>query len=569
MNVKEIKKNHFKEIGFYNEGKYCYLNSVIQCLFHEKGLMEKILNHLKGLKLNNNYIITKLIDLYNTYITTNENNLHILRFILFFGNKYPIFSEKKPQDAQEFMLYLLGCINDEINILTNSNDNFINNLFNLTIENKLKCNICSWESRNLEKTNNIVLDIPDINNTNVIQEMVNLKFFIVKYKNLNIKEFIPNSIPIEINKNYDIGYLKAIIASSFSNLDIQNENLLSILINEKKNLIKFFLIDDENVYPYFKKNNDIYFYYLINEEKNEIFDYNNLIFIYFSQIVNIDFIFFYQYPVPIKITNNQSFNDIHEEINNFIKKITKGEKKDYSINIFHNINDQGFFFKKTSPCPLCKNLDNKVKCCNLFNFFQKSEKIINLKKYFKENPVNLIIDIINYKLSLDNFQNIENINDKKNIIFDNIKYITLQDCLNYYNKEEKLLDFICEKCHNKGIIKKSSYINNNLPEYLLIKINRMFDSEPGKNPILNLISRKYQNKNDKFVSCPFNLEYFKKNIYNLYGIIDHVSSLGFWHYYAKCRNAEGKWFLLNDHRVNEIKNNIIEKDLYLLFYAKN
>lgn len=234
MNVKEIKKNHFKEIGFYNEGKYCYLNSVIQCLFHEKGLMEKILNHLKGLKLNNNYIITKLIDLYNTYITTNENNLHILRFILFFGNKYPIFSQKKPQDAQEFMLYLLGCINDEINILTNSNDNFINNLFNLTIENKLKCNICSWESRNLEKTNNIVLDIPDINNTNVIQEMVNLKFFIVKYKNLNIKEFIPNSIPIEINKNYDIGYLKAIIASSFSNLDIQNENLLSILINEKK-----------------------------------------------------------------------------------------------------------------------------------------------------------------------------------------------------------------------------------------------------------------------------------------------------------------------------------------------
>ena len=569
MIEKETNDDQSKEVGFYNDGRFCYLNSVIQCLFHEKGLMEKILNHLKGLKLNNNYIITKLIDLYNTYITTNENNLHILRFILFFGNKYPIFSEKKPQDAQEFMLCLLNCINEEINILTNSNDNFINDLFNLTIENKLKCNICSWESVNQERTKNIVLDIPDLNNTNVIQEMINLKFFIVKYNSLMIKEFISHSIPIVINKNSDIGYLKGMIISSFSEQNFLNENLFSFLINQNKNIIKFFLIDDEKVYQYFTKNNDILFYYLINEEKYESFDFNNLLFMYFSKIVNSDFIFFYQYPIPIKFTDNQSFNDIHNNINNLIKTITKGEEKEYIINNYHNSTNQSFFFNKIIPCPLCLNQDNKIKYCNLFNSFQKSEKIVNLKKKFNYEPINLIVDIKNYDLSYHNFKDIDDFNEKRDLIFENIKYVTLKDCLDNYNKKEILNDFICENCKNKGIIKTSSFNNKNLPEYLLIKINRSPNGEPGKNPLLNMISRKFQNKNDKYVSCPYKLEYFKDNIYNLYGVIDHVPSLGFWHYYAKCRNNKGKWFLLDDHKVNEIKTKIIGKDLYLLFYANS
>ena len=569
MNGKKINNNNSREVGFYNDGRFCYLNSVIQCLFHEKDLMQKIIDKVKGLELNNNSIISNLLFLFNIYTNTNENNLHIPGFKILFGKKYPIFSENKPQDAQEFLLCLLSCINEEINIFTKSNENFINNLFNLTIENKLKCNICSWESINKEKTNNIVLDIPDLNNTNVIQETVNVKFFIVKYNSLTNKEFISNSIPIHITKNSDIGYLKGMIISSFSNQDFKNENLFSVLINQNKNIIQFFLIDDEKVYPYFKKNNDILFYYLINEEKYESFDLNNLLFIYFSQIVNADFIFFYQYPIPIKFTNDQSFNDIHDNINNLIKNITKGEEKEYTINILHNICPQNFIFKTIIPCPLCKNQYNTIKYCNLLNYIEKSEKIVNLKKKFNYNPINLMINIKNYILSLDYFQNIDNINDKRDLIFENIQYITLKDCLNNYNKEEILFDFKCENCNNKGIIKNSRFITYNLPEYLLIKINRSPNGEPGKNPLLNMISRKFQNKNDKYVSCPYKLDYFKDNIYNLYGVIDHVPSLGFWHYYAKCRNNNGKWFLLDDHKVNEIKNKIIGKDLYLLFYAKN
>ena len=57
MIEKETNNDQSKEVGFYNDGRFCYLNSVIQCLFHEKGLMEKIINKVKGLELNNNSII--------------------------------------------------------------------------------------------------------------------------------------------------------------------------------------------------------------------------------------------------------------------------------------------------------------------------------------------------------------------------------------------------------------------------------------------------------------------------------------------------------------------------------
>ena len=72
-----------------------------------------------------------------------------------------------------------------------------------------------------------------------------------------------------------------------------------------------------------------------------------------------------------------------------------------------------------------------------------------------------MIDIKNYILSLDYFQNIDNFNDKRVLIFENIQYITLKDCLNNYNKEEILSDFKCENCNNKGIIKNSRFITYN------------------------------------------------------------------------------------------------------------
>ena len=557
-----------KEIGFVNEGRYCYLNSVIQCLFHERNLIEKILNYVQNFDINNNSILYNFINLYNQYNSTFENIITPKKFRENFGSQYTIFSQNSPQDAQEFMLYLLSCLNEEINILSKKNDNFINNLFNLTIETNLKCDICSWEKFLFEQNNNIVVDIPENNNSNFIHEMINIKVFLVKYNDLFlVHEFLGYSIPVKIDKNITIEYLKNVIVSSKENLD--HLNLLSVLVNENKNILKINLSDKENIYPYLKKNNDILFYYFIDKEQNKnFFNYSNLLFIYLSNIVNDDFIFFYNYPIPIIFQEEQTLEELKNIINELIKTITMGEAKNFTYNIFHNNINIKMLFK--NKCPICESKDNNKKYCELSKDHIILLKINNLLKNFEQTPINLLINIENHMLSLDAFQNIDNINEKKKIIFENIEYITLQDCLNFYNKEEILSDYICENCHNKGVKKKTNFCTNNLPEYLIIKINRCPNGEPGKNILFNMLSKKYQNKNDKFVSCPYNLDYFEGSSYYLCGIIDHVLNfLGSWHYYAKCRNKDGKWFLLDDNKVSEIHNNIINKDLYLLFYAKN
>ena len=59
----------------------------------------------------------------------------------------------------------------------------------------------------------------------------------------------------------------------------------------------------------------------------------------------------------------------------------------------------------------------------------------------------------------------------------------------------------------------------------------------------------------------------KKAIYNLYGVVEHFGSLSQGHYIAKCKNF-GKWYLFNDQECDEINDNIVSKNAYLLFYKR-
>ena len=85
-------------------------------------------------------------------------------------------------------------------------------------------------------------------------------------------------------------------------------------------------------------------------------------------------------------------------------------------------------------------------------------------------------------------------------------------------------------------------------------------------------------KNNIFVKYPMdNLDmseyvcgYNKKSyIYELYGVCNHTGNVSGGHYFSYIKNANNKWYKMNDLEVKEIKNDEIVTNMgYCLFYRK-
>ena len=68
-------------------------------------------------------------------------------------------------------------------------------------------------------------------------------------------------------------------------------------------------------------------------------------------------------------------------------------------------------------------------------------------------------------------------------------------------------------------------------------------------------------------------EFRDKELYDLYGVVHHMGSMGGGHYIATCKNSGGgksnNWFEYNDSRVGKAdKNDIVRSSGYLLFYHR-
>ena len=151
------------------------------------------------------------------------------------------------------------------------------------------------------------------------------------------------------------------------------------------------------------------------------------------------------------------------------------------------------------------------------------------------------------------------------ILEDDENIINLYDCFDLYTSFE-LMDSD-NKWYNE---KKKEYINCykqikfwNTPKILIIVLKR-FSNDGSKNTELIDFPIRDLNLNKYCVGYGKN-----KNIFDLYAISNHIGSLNSGHYYAYCRNENGKWYNYNDTSVTEIsEEEIISENAYCLFYIK-
>jgi len=191
--------------------------------------------------------------------------------------------------------------------------------------------------------------------------------------------------------------------------------------------------------------------------------------------------------------------------------------------------------------------------------------IIELFNGMIYTQINCISD--NCKYSDDIFEPFNSLS--LDIPFQNsINPTNLDECLtHYFQNDEKIQSWRCEKCNNNGCDKSSKLWS--LPNYLIIQLKR-FDN-----------TSKNVSKNNKEIEFPIDdlnlTKYISKDkndpnnyIYSLYAVNYHTGSLNSGHYWSSCKNLDNNWYLFNDGHVTKTNpsSDAFYKDAYLLFYYR-
>ena len=444
-NINITNKINKKFVGFINLGKTCYINSILQILYHISLFRENILLSKTNKQKNN--CLQQLKNLFFKYKNNkNINYLNTENFVNNFENENIDVNEQ--HDANEFFLNLLDKI--EFRFKNTSNENLIKYLFQIRIKNTISfnnaCNHIIIEENNIfclnldiglnNNLNNSLYDYTssknlDINNKVYCSkckknnlaikkiDIINLpKYLIVllerfKYDNIN------NSI-IKINKYFEFNQnlsLKDYIIDNKKNMNNNQDYLykLKSIIIHKGSAISghyFGLINDYEKELWFK----------CDDKEIKIIDKNFIPYLSFGNKVNLEndfnndssayMIFYEKY--------NDNFCDLFDNVD--IPDLTK------NINLNTDINHLNNFINLNSDMSLDNcNDDNLAEDCNIDSFnendmdsqinsFDESKEIINNTS--KINTFNNYIDFYDKfnKLSLmNNEKNKDNINSEKKI----------------------------------------------------------------------------------------------------------------------------------------------------------
>lgn len=202
------------------------------------------------------------------------------------------------------------------------------------------------------------------------------------------------------------------------------------------------------------------------------------------------------------------------------------------------------------------------------------EFLENWKKYYEKqysHLVELFHGMFYNRVSCQNCDFFENIFEPYNTISLSIPIsansIQLETCLdNYFNTNEIISSWCCEKCNGNGCSKEINYWT--IPNYLIIHLKRFTNTGNKINthiqfPIDNLNLTKYISKRK---GDPNNY------IYSLYAVNYHSGSLNGGHYWSACKNLDNSWYSFNDGDVSKVNNmnmtQIVTPQSYILFYHR-
>lgn len=162
-------------------------------------------------------------------------------------------------------------------------------------------------------------------------------------------------------------------------------------------------------------------------------------------------------------------------------------------------------------------------------------------------------------------------------------HITIDECLRLYTQEEKLSSddaWFCPNCKQLQEGAKKQLHLHTVPDVLIIHLKRFKQLKTGRTKLHVMVDfpvegldmshhmDKEKNSPNEFPADAASRS--GEHIYDLYAVCNHLGSMSAGHYIAVCKNpVDGLWHSYDDFRVDRIpEEDIVTKSAYLLFYVR-
>ena len=498
------KKLHFESncnkgrTGLVNIGNTCFMNSALQCLSNCYELTKYFLLNFYENDINQEnrlgtggQVVTIYRKLLDDLWLGDDDYINPNYFKRIFAHFVHKFSGYAQQDSNEFLIYLLDKIHEDLNTITvkpyiemegkkpeqtdeevskiwwekhlKRENSIIVDLFHGQFKSTISCNICHQVCVSFDSymfislpipsgkyeievkyfgyniNDFLVMKIPITENTtvlNIIDIMKNRINIININKNKNIKNNPPKRKKRNKNKN-------KIIKKLYEQINLSKDKIEMVLLTNKKKIYKVFTNNDY-IFPYLLQGYELVAYEKDTSNQNNENIYFYLSQYYYSYIFSLFYyprIYFFDYPYAINFDKTQKIFNIYKNIKEFLKELLPNNnpnnpiKKDEILNIDFNFNKINKDNEKSCGFTLYLNTfipnTNSSLCSYIFSFGNSINHPLLEKYSSTENYSNikrqLNLDELHLRLTLD-----------VNILF-NLDKARLPKLKNYlYNKKLSL-----------------------------------------------------------------------------------------------------------------------------------
>ena len=472
------KKLHFESncnkgrTGLVNIGNTCFMNSALQCLSNCYELTKYFLLNFYENDINQEnrlgtggQVVTIYRKLLDDLWLGDDDYINPNYFKRIFAHFVHKFSGYAQQDSNEFLIYLLDKIHEDLNTITvkpyiemegkkpeqtdeevskiwwekhlKRENSIIVDLFHGQFKSTISCNICHQVCVSFDSymfislpipsgkyeidvkyfgyniNDFLVMKIPITENTtvlNIIDIMKNRINIININKNKNIKNNPPKRKKRNKNKN-------KIIKKLYEQINLSKDKIEMVLLTNKKKIYKVFTNNDY-IFPYLLQGYELVAYEKDTSNQNNENIYFYLSQYYYSYIFSLFYyprIYFFDYPFAINFDKTQKIFNIYKNIKEFLKELLPNNnpnnpnKKDEILNIDFNFNKINKDNEKSCGFNLYLNTfipnTNSSLCSSIFSFGNSINHPLLEKYSSTENYSNikrqLNLDELHLRLTLD------------------------------------------------------------------------------------------------------------------------------------------------------------------------
>ncbi|KAL0215297.1 hypothetical protein P9112_007481 [Eukaryota sp. TZLM1-RC] len=569
--------------GLSNLGNTCFMNSIIQCVSHCTPLTEFCLSDQFKKDLNTTNPIGsggKIASAWRETVNALWNGSSSVytptRLKSEIGKVAPQFLGYRQHDSQEFLLFLLDNLHEDLNRIINKpyfteditttdeeeiaresirrykarNESVVSELFTGLFKSELHCPSCDKIAVTFDPTNQIAVPIPDRSNFSLSLKVAAFDFQQKKMVIFNVKVKTPKlatgvfikkevatliGVPAESIALSKTGYggteHKVNLIGDQERVNVEHTNqVIGRVVNSVENggivlgkASNSKIVAIRHSSP--KKTHGMTHYHTSFHNKEDLC------------------------TVLFSLNEDCSADDVREVVEIANQSLLTGDWQAHAKVTFST-------YATGKAISLLADHDLKPAMTGYYSYNNNSPLEINVNWDGKEN----FKLFFSFDQEKQNFQSPElNHIESTNV--------SIYDCFDLFSKAETLdeqNEWYCPQCkeHKKADKKMDIY---HAPDLLVVTLKRFkYDSffrnkidEEVDFPVRGLDLSKYVQSQDDL-------------IYDLIGVSNHMGSMGGGHYIAYCYNPEAKkWFEFDDSRTREIsEESVVSRMGYVLFYRR-